>query len=481
MPPVAADFEKVTLDDDTKAPMEIDIADDGRVFYIELDGRVRGGQADQASGEPGLDPARIPVVTTSIHENGLLGIQLAPDFDDDRPHLPVVLDAAGPAGPVRMNRISRFTINADNQIARPEQVDLHVDPPARGVLPHRRLARLRPRRQPLPLDGRQHEPVRATATTRRTSGRAARTGTPSARRPTRTARTARSCASCRSRERRSARPAWGRRTHPRGQHVPGRHRPDAARDLRDGLPQPVPDPRRPGDGRHASWATTARTPARRARTAARRARSSSTSSRSRASTAGPTASARTSPTTTSPTRATRARAPTTGSTTAPRRSTTRPTTPGLTNLPAAKPGHDVDGLQRARHALPRPRRRRRADRRHRATTSTRTARRRPSSRGSTTASGSSASGTTTGSRPPRWNDDGLATGVSCFAICTGYISPMDIEFGPDGSHVRRRVGPGLRREQRRLGHLPGRLRPGRAAADRAGHRRRRTAAPCRWP
>ncbi len=32
-----------------------------------------------------------------------------------------------------------------------------------------------------------------------------------------------------------------------------------------------------------------------------------------------------------------------------------------------------------------------------------------------------------------WNDDGLATGVSCFAICTGYISPMDIEFGPDGS------------------------------------------------
>ena len=32
-----------------------------------------------------------------------------------------------------------------------------------------------------------------------------------------------------------------------------------------------------------------------------------------------------------------------------------------------------------------------------------------------------------------WNDAGLATGVSCFAICDGYISPMDIEFGPDGS------------------------------------------------
>ena len=31
------------------------------------------------------------------------------------------------------------------------------------------------------------------------------------------------------------------------------------------------------------------------------------------------------------------------------------------------------------------------------------------------------------------NNQGLATGVACFAICTGYISPMDIEFGPNGS------------------------------------------------
>ena len=41
MPPTAADFEKVTLNDNTNAPMEIDIADDGRAFYIELDGRVQ--------------------------------------------------------------------------------------------------------------------------------------------------------------------------------------------------------------------------------------------------------------------------------------------------------------------------------------------------------------------------------------------------------------------------------------------------------
>ena len=37
--PSAADFEKVTLDDDTSNPFELDIAPDGRVFYIERDGR----------------------------------------------------------------------------------------------------------------------------------------------------------------------------------------------------------------------------------------------------------------------------------------------------------------------------------------------------------------------------------------------------------------------------------------------------------
>src|SRR4029079_1106093 len=31
------------------------------------------------------------------------------------------------------------------------------------------------------------------------------------------------------------------------------------------------------------------------------------------------------------------------------------------------------------------------------------------------------------------NQEGLATGVECFAVCAGYISPMDIEFGPNGS------------------------------------------------
>src|ERR1044072_2211455 len=39
--PVASDFQKVTLDDNTQNPMQLDVAPDGRVFYIERDGRVQ--------------------------------------------------------------------------------------------------------------------------------------------------------------------------------------------------------------------------------------------------------------------------------------------------------------------------------------------------------------------------------------------------------------------------------------------------------
>ena len=258
MPPTAEDFEKVTLDDETKAPMEIAIAEDGRVFYIELGQPVTGGQANQASAELMVwDPdTQSPSVAGTLtvdnsHENGLLGVTLAPDFAVTG-HLYMSYSKLGPE-PVtaKVNRLSRFTIGADNQIVAGSEVPIYEWTHQRaGVLPHRRLARLRARRQPLHLHGRQHEPVRATATTRPTSGPAARTGTPSARRRTRTARTARSSGSC-PRAVPLGSPGVGTTYDiPAGQHVPGRHRPDAARDLRDGLPQPVPDPRRSGDGRH---------------------------------------------------------------------------------------------------------------------------------------------------------------------------------------------------------------------------------------
>src|SRR6218665_2995323 len=73
--PVASDFQKVTLDDNTQNPMQLDVALDGRVFYIERDGRVQIWKPDT---QQTVTAGRVPV--TLSQENGLLGIALAPDF-----------------------------------------------------------------------------------------------------------------------------------------------------------------------------------------------------------------------------------------------------------------------------------------------------------------------------------------------------------------------------------------------------------------
>src|SRR3954462_13247959 len=73
--PVASDFQKVTLDDNTQNPMELDVAPDGRVFYIERDGRLQIWKPDT---QQTLTAGTIPV--TRSQENGLLGLALAPDF-----------------------------------------------------------------------------------------------------------------------------------------------------------------------------------------------------------------------------------------------------------------------------------------------------------------------------------------------------------------------------------------------------------------
>src|SRR6201991_4777934 len=73
--PAAGDFQKVTLDDNTQNPMELDIAPDGRAFYIERDGRLMLWKPDTRQT---VQAGKVPVTTSQ--ENGLLGLQLAPDF-----------------------------------------------------------------------------------------------------------------------------------------------------------------------------------------------------------------------------------------------------------------------------------------------------------------------------------------------------------------------------------------------------------------
>src|SRR3954464_15164368 len=73
--PVASDFQKVTLDDNTQNPMELDVANDGRVFYIERDGRL---QIWKPNTQQTVTAGTIPV--TRSQENGLLGRHLPPAF-----------------------------------------------------------------------------------------------------------------------------------------------------------------------------------------------------------------------------------------------------------------------------------------------------------------------------------------------------------------------------------------------------------------
>ena len=73
--PVAGDFQKVTIDDNTQNPMELDVAPDGRVFYIERDGRLMIWKPNT---QQTVTAGTVPVTTSQ--ENGLLGLQLAPDF-----------------------------------------------------------------------------------------------------------------------------------------------------------------------------------------------------------------------------------------------------------------------------------------------------------------------------------------------------------------------------------------------------------------
>ena len=74
--PEAEDFEKVTLDDDTQNPFELDVAADGRVFYIERDGRLF-----VLNPETGQKTLALQIPVDQAQENGLMGLQLAPDFE----------------------------------------------------------------------------------------------------------------------------------------------------------------------------------------------------------------------------------------------------------------------------------------------------------------------------------------------------------------------------------------------------------------
>ena len=240
--PVPTDFETVTIDDDTESPMELAVANDGRVFYVE---RITGelNVYNPANGQV-TTAARIPVVERAGERAH--GHRARPGLRHQQPPVRHLHTAAE-----HEQREPHLAVHGRReQHDRPgvRAVHLPVDRAAAGVLPLGRLAGVRAQRRPLPIHRRQHQPVRVRrlhadrrAARPRVLGCAAHGG--ELQQPQRQADPYPPAA---------GRDRYPRRRHdvldPGGQHVRPGHRQHAARDLRDGLPQPVPDHDRSAHG-----------------------------------------------------------------------------------------------------------------------------------------------------------------------------------------------------------------------------------------
>ena len=430
--------------------MELAIAPDGRVFYVERDGAVQSSPDQRQHASP---PRTLHVYTGQ--EFGLLGIGPRPGLRHQRLGLPLLLAAtARPDRPAS----SRFTL--DRRHHRPRQREgrlLDVAAQRDAVLPRRRRPGVRQRRQPLHRHRRQHQPVRLRRLRPDRRARpAARPGTPSAPPATPTTCAARSCGS-------------------RPEDDGSVHRPDRQPVRRPGTAQTRPEiyamgfrnPFRIGLDQQHRHAPRRRLRARRrrrpTRTAAPTAGRVEHRRRSPATTAGPTASATTRRTTTTTSRPARPAR----SSTAPAPVNNSPNNTGLTNLPPAD-------------------RRRRCGR---ATTARTPASPEIGASGAPMAWAPTA--TTPTSTPTRkwpayydgkaiwadWNNSRMFT-VQLNADGTDYTDvnrflpnlpmtrPHALQFGPGRRALHDRVGQRLRRQQRRLRHLPDRLRR-RATAPRS--------------
>lgn len=115
-------YNRIVLTTAPMNPMELAVADDGRVFYIERTGELRVWLPD--TGEV-IDAGSLPVDNTS--ENGLLGLTLDPDFDRNRRiylyHSAPITDPP-PAGPPGRNILSVFRLRPDNTLDLDSREDL---------------------------------------------------------------------------------------------------------------------------------------------------------------------------------------------------------------------------------------------------------------------------------------------------------------------------------------------------------------------
>jgi cytochrome c len=127
-PPADDRFQKVLLEGEgLTQPMRISVAPDGRVVYIERDGRVKVWDPDlQTSVVAGTVPVRV------TGELGLVGLALAPDFAETG-HL--YLHFSPPDWDTTfVSRVSRFTLGADNVLDPDSETPIIDIPHPAGVM-----------------------------------------------------------------------------------------------------------------------------------------------------------------------------------------------------------------------------------------------------------------------------------------------------------------------------------------------------------
>ncbi|MBW3624065.1 MAG: ThuA domain-containing protein, partial [Armatimonadetes bacterium] len=109
-------FQKVILDDHTLDPMQLDIAPDGRVVFIERAGRVKIYRPDAKAT---VLAGKLDVTTTN--EDGLLGLALDPHFAQNG----WIYLFYSPSSPSEQ-RVSRFTMAGDAMDLASEKVLLRI-------------------------------------------------------------------------------------------------------------------------------------------------------------------------------------------------------------------------------------------------------------------------------------------------------------------------------------------------------------------
>lgn len=116
---IDSNFRKVVLDDKSKDPISLAVANDGRVFYIERDGTVKIFRPETSDV---IIAGEVQVFTGRPREDGLLGITLDPDFDTN--HWLYLFYS--PAGSVAKQHISRFTMVGDRMDVASEKILLEI-------------------------------------------------------------------------------------------------------------------------------------------------------------------------------------------------------------------------------------------------------------------------------------------------------------------------------------------------------------------